>query len=186
MKHSCLLTLNLAALLLAGCSSTPPSTVDTGPIRADSYSFIAGGVHRDAPDFADRRQQVHTLIQDSITQNLGGRGLSRLDSGGDIIVAYLVVVGNNASTEAISTYFGYGRDEAALAEKAHAAYTTNDNPNRFEAGTLLIDIIDAKTNKLLKRSFVVRPLLRNPTAEVQASRVQEAVDAALKDLRLAR
>jgi hypothetical protein len=183
VKNTLLLTIGLTTLIFAGCSSTPPSTVDTGAIRANSYSFIAGG-QSTSPEFADRRHQVHAMIQDSITQNLSGRGLSKLPKDGDITVAYLVVVGNNASTEAISTYFGYGRDAVALQEKAHDAYTSTDNPNRFEAGTLLIDIIDAKTFKLLKRSFVVRPLLRNPNAEVQAERIQEAVDAALKDLRL--
>lgn len=186
MKKSFFLTLGLTVLLLAGCSSTPPSTVDTGPIRATSFSFIAGVAQRPAPEFADRRQPVHTMIQAAITQNLSGRGLSKLPKDGDLIVAYLVIVGNNASTEAISTYFGYGRDAAALQEKAHEAYTNNKNPNRFEAGTLLIDLIDAQTYQLLKRSFVVRPLLRNPTAEVQAARIQEAVDAALQDLRLNR
>ena len=54
------------------------------------------------------------------------------------------------------------------------------------AGTLLVDIIDAKTYKLLKRSYVARPLLRNPSAEVRAERIQEAVDAVLKDVRIAR
>lgn len=179
-----LLTLGLTALLLAGCRTSPPSTVDTGPIRANSYSFIAGGVHRAAPEFADRREQVHAMIQASISQNLSGRGLSQMPKDGDVIVAYLVIVGNNASTEAISTYFGYGRDAAGLQEKAHEAYTSSKSPNRFEAGTLLIDLIDGKTYKLLKRSFVVRPILRNPTAEVQAQRIQEAVDTALQDLRL--
>lgn len=186
MKKSFLLTLGLTTLLLAGCSTTPPSTVDTGPIRATSFSFIAGGVPRPVPEFAERREQVHALIQNAITQNLSGRGLSKLPKDGDVIVAYLVIVGNNATTEAISTYFGYGRDAASLQEKAHEGYTSNKNPNRFEAGTLVIDLIDAQTYELRKRSFVVRPLLRNPTAEVQAARIQEAVDAALQDLRLNR
>ena len=100
-------------------------------------------------------------------------------------VAYLVIVGNNASTESINTYFGYGRGATALHDKAQDAYTSSKNPNYFEAGTLLIDIIDAKTYKLLKRSYVVRPLLRNPTAEVRAERIQEAVDEALQDVRIA-
>lgn len=170
---------------MAGCSSTP-TTVDTGAIRASSYSFVAGGVKRTTPESMDKRQQLHAVIQDAITQNLGGRGLSRLDSGGDVTVAYLVIVGNNASTESINTYFGAGRDANELQDKAQAAYTSNKNPNRFEAGTLLIDIIDGKTYKLLKRSFVIRPILRNPDPEVQAQRIQEAVDATLKDLRLAK
>jgi hypothetical protein len=106
-------------------------------------------------------------------------------SGGDVVVAYLVIIGNNASTEAVSTYYGYGRDLAALHDKAQDAYAGSKNPNYFEAGTLLIDIIDAKTYKLLKRSYVTRPLLRNPTAEVQAERIQEAVDAVLSNVRIA-
>jgi hypothetical protein len=39
---------------------------------------------------------------------------------------------------------------------------------------------------LLKRSYIVRPLLRNPSAEVQAERIQEAVNAVLRDVRIAR
>ena len=183
MKYSFVFTLNLAVLLIAGCSSTP-TKVDSGPIRAASFSFIAKTPSM-APEYADSREQIHTLIQDSISRNLAGKGLSKVPSGGDVIVAYLVIVGNNGSTEAISTYFGYDRDAAALHDKAQDAYAGSKNPNYFEAGTLLIDIIDAKTYKLLKRSYVTRPLLRNPTAEVQAFRFQEAVDEALWDVRIA-
>jgi hypothetical protein len=184
MKYSFFITLNLAALLFAGCSSAP-TKVDTGSIRAASFSFIAKAPES-APAFADNREQVHAMIQDSISRNLASKGLSKVPSGGDVTVAYLVIVGNNASTEAISTYFGYGRDAAALHDKAQDAYSSNKNPNYFEAGTLLVDIIDAKTYKLLKRSYVARPLLRNPSSEVRAERIQEAVDAVLKDVRIAR
>ena len=183
MKHSFVVTLNLAALLVAGCSSTP-TKVGTGPIPAATYNFVAGG-DRTAPTFADNREPIHAMIQDSISRNLAGKGLNKVASGGDLTVAYLVIVGNNASTESINTYFGYGRDASALHDKAQAAYNSSKNPNYFEAGTLLIDIVDAKTYKLLKRSYVVRPLLRNPSAEVRAERIQEAVDEVLKDLRIA-
>ena len=182
MKNSFLLTLNLAVLLAAGCSSTP-SKVESGPIRAATFSFIDGGT-KAAPAFADGREQVHAMIQKSITANLAGKGLRKVTSGGDVIVAYLVIIGNNASTELINTYFGYGRDASGLHEKAQEAYNSSKNPNYFEAGTLLVDVIEAKTYKLLKRSYVTRPLLRNPTAEVRAERIQEAVSAVLQDVRI--
>jgi len=183
MKYSFFITLNLAALLVAGCRSTP-TKVDTGPIHAATYNFIAKTPSM-APEYADRREQVHALIQDSIIRKLASKGLGKVASGGDVDVAYLVIIGNNERTEAVSTYFGYGRDIAALHDKAQDAYAGSKNPNYFEAGTLLIDIIDAKTYKLLKRSYVTRPLLRNPTAEVQAERIQEAVDAVLSNVRIA-
>jgi len=185
MKYSLFLALNLAALLVAGCSSTP-TKVDTGPIRATTFSFVAGGT-RTTPAFAaDGGQPIHAMIQESISRNLAGKGVSKVASGGDVTVAYLVIVGNNASTMAINDYFGYGRDVSALTDKAQTAYTGSKNPNYFEAGTLLVDVIDAKTYKLLKRSYVVRPLLRNPSTEVRAERIQEAVDAVFKDVRIAR
>ncbi|MHC1764510.1 MAG: DUF4136 domain-containing protein [Verrucomicrobiia bacterium] len=183
MKYSSVLTLTLTALLIAGCST--PTKVDKGPVQAATYSFVAGGSQA-SPGFADNREQIHAAIQQAISRNLASKGLSRVPSGGDVTVAYLVIVGDNASTESINTYFGYGRDVGALHEKAHDAYTSSKSPNYFEAGTLLIDIIDTKTNKLLKRSHVTRPLLRNAAAEVRAEHIQEAVDAALKDLRIAR
>jgi hypothetical protein len=183
MRSSLFVTLNLAALLVAGCRT--PTHVDTGPIHAATFNFIAKTPSL-APEYADRREQVHALIQDSISRNLASKGLGKEAAGGDVIVAYLIIIGNNASTEAISTYFGYDRDTAALHNKAQDAYAGSKNPNYFEAGTLLVDFIDAKTYKLLKRSYVVRPLLRNPSAEVQAARIQEAVDMVLRNVRIAR
>jgi Domain of unknown function (DUF4136) len=184
MKHSFLITLNLVALLVVGCSSTP-TRVDHGPIRAASFSFIAAAPTVTPNSAAGRWAPIHAMIQDSISRNLADKGLSHVASGGDVTVAYLVVVGNNANTEAINTYFGYGRNASALHDKVHEAYNSSKNPNYFQAGTLLVDIIDAKTYKLLNRSYVVRPMLRNPTAEIRAERIQEAVDAVLKDVRIA-
>lgn len=183
MKYSFLVLLNLAALLVAGCNTTP-TKVDRGPIHAATFSFMPKGFSPE-PDFADTRESIHVMIHDSIARNLAAKGVAKVDSGGDVIVAYLVIVGNHAMTESINTYFGYGRNANALHDQAQDAYNDSKTPYQFEAGTLLVDIIDAKTYRLLKRSYVTRPLLRNPSAEVRAGNIQEAVDAVLKDVRIA-
>lgn len=183
MKQAWLLSVVLTGLLIAGCSTS--ARVNKGPVKAQTFNFINGGVAPVA-EFADPRETIHKMIQDAITQNLAGKGISKVASGGDVTVAYLVIVGNNASTESISTYFGYGRDTAALADKAQDAYDRSKNPNYFEAGTLLIDIVDAQTFKLIKRNFAVRPILNNPSAEVRAAHIQAVVDQVLQDLRVAR
>lgn len=51
---------------------------------------------------------------------------------------------------------------------------------------LLIDFIDPATFKLLKRSYAVRPILRDATTELRQERLNEAVAEALRDLRLSR
>ncbi len=172
-----------AALALAGCSSTP-KTVDRGPIHARTFSFVDPGA-KPVPAYADNRQAVHTAIQDAITKALAARGVTKVATGGDVTVGYLVIVGNNASTRSISDYFGYGSDAVGLQEKAQSAYAGSKNPNYFEAGTLVIDLIDGKTFKLLKRGYATRPLLRNPTAEVRAERIQQVVDEILRDAKFA-
>jgi hypothetical protein len=137
------------------------------------------------PAYTDNRQAIHPMIQGAIAKNLSNRGVAHVAGGGDITVAYLVIVGNNATTTSLNDYFGYGGDAAALQDKAHTAYTGNKNPNYFEAGTLVIDLIDSKTFKLLKRGHASRPLLRNLPEDARAERIQEVVDEILRDLRLA-
>lgn len=182
MKITVLSSLLVACgLLLSGCSSTP-TKIDTGSISARTFNFIATK-GKAAPEFADNRQQVHALFQNAITQRLARRQITRVEQGGDITVAYLIVTGNNAVTTSINDYFGYGRDASGLSEIAHSKYTGGKNPNYFEAGTLLIDIIDTKTFKVLKRGYAARPLLKNPTAEIQAAVVSEVVEEILADVR---
>lgn len=183
MKLKQLLILAAGVLALGGCSSTP-TKVDSGSIRARTFSFV-GRNTKPSPAYADNRQAIHPMIQAAITKNLAGRGVSTSASGGDVTVAYLIIAGNNASVTSINDYFGYGEDAAALLDKAYKANTGSKNPNFFEAGTLVIDIIDSKSFKLLKRGYATRPILRNLPDDARAARIQEVVDEILRDLRIA-
>lgn len=107
------------------------------------------------------------------------RGVSHVPQGGDVTVAYLIIAGNNVATAAINEYFGYGRDVSALQDKAQKEYTDNKNPNYFEAGTLVIDIVDSKSWKLLKRGHATRTILPGATPEQQVARVAEVVEEIL-------
>ena len=182
MNLNSLLILAAAVLTLNGCSSTP-TKVDTGTIHARTFSYVNTGA-KPAPGYADNRQFIHPMIQGAITKNLSGHGLSQLPAGGDVTVAYLIITGNNASTSAINDYFGYGEDATALHQKAHTAYTGSKNPNYFEAGTLVIDIIDSKSFKLLKRGYATRPIFNNLTDDARTARIQEVVDEILRDVRI--
>jgi hypothetical protein len=176
--------LTIAALLaLAGCSSTS-TKVDSGPVRARTFSFVASDARR-APAGTDTESVVNANIHEAIARNLTNRGLKQVDGVGDVVVGYLLILGNNVSTTAITEYFGQGRDSSALQDKAQKAYTGSRNPNIFEAGTLVVDLIDAKTFKLLWRQHVSRPALQKPTAEERAKHIGGAVDELFRELRIA-
>ena len=181
MKLDLVSIMAVGALALAGCSSTP-TKVDRGPIPARTFSFV----DRDAkasPAYADNRQIIHSMIQEAITKNLAACGVSKAGTGGDVTVGYLIITGNNASSMSIHDYFGYAADADALQNKAQAAYTGSKNPNYFEAGTLVIDVIDSKTFKLLKRGYATRPILQNLTNDARAERIQGVVDEILRSVR---
>jgi hypothetical protein len=183
MRLTVLSSLAAAAFVFAGCST--PAHVDSGPIKAATFSFLRPGPLPEAA-FAEKRQQVHALVQEAIVTNLTAKGLKKVADGGDVTIAYLIIVGNNGTTSAINDYFGYSPDAMALVDKAHEAYTEGNQRNYFEAGTLLIDIVDSRTHKVLARNYVTRSVLQNPTAEVRRERIQEAVNAALKGVRIER
>ena len=170
-------------VMLAGCSSTP-TQVNASAVRVGTFSFVTG---RPAPpDYAEKRAQVNTLIQNAITTNLIAKGFTRVKSSGNVIVAYLVILGNNVATTDVNDYFGYGRDSEALLDKVHQQGAIDSKtPNYFEAGTLVVDVIDARTYKLLYRHCVVRSILRNAPEDVRVQRIQSAVDEALAGLKVA-
>jgi uncharacterized protein DUF4136 len=181
MKSFSMLLLATGIFTLASCST--PAHVDTGTIHASSFSFVTVS-SKPAPDYADKSPQLHAAIQQAISNTLSAYGVRQVPSGGDLTVRYLVIVGNNASTTTINDYFGYTEEVLALENKAHSAYTGANNPNYFQAGTLLIDLLDSRSYKLLKRGYATRPILRDQTADRQAARIQEVVDEILADLKV--
>ncbi|MGH7936968.1 MAG: DUF4136 domain-containing protein [Bryobacteraceae bacterium] len=181
MKAKLLLAL-IAGLFVAGNCFAVATKVNRGPIHARTFSFIIRTSKAD-PTIADNREAVHKMVQNAITRNLAARGVSRVNSGADVTVAYLIIKGNNASTETVSDYFGYRDDTADLHDKAHDVYTRSKNPNYFEAGTLIIDIIGGKDFKLLKRGYTTRPIAPNLSASARAARIQQGVDEILHDVR---
>lgn len=181
MKSFFHLILVAGTLALAGC--TTPTRVDSGPIRAQTFSFIDPGP-RQVPAYADTSQRVHAVIQKAISDDLAKRGVTLVPKGGDVTVGYLLITGDNASTTSINEYFGLRDDAVALQDKAHAVYTGQKNPNHFEAGTLVIDIIDSKTYELLRRGHATRSVLPNLSPDARAALVEQAVNEIFRDLRI--
>lgn len=168
------------AWALAACST--PTKVEHGAVQGRTFSFVSRAPA--PPNYVDTRASTHQVIQAAIAQRLARSGVTKVDAGGDLTVGYLVIVGNNASTTSINDYFGYGQDADALVQKAHAAATGSKNPNYFEAGTLVIDIIDTKSFKLLKRGYATRKNLRSLPEDARVAEIQEVVDEILADLKI--
>jgi len=182
MKYT-LFALLTAAVLVSGCASTP-TRVNSGKIKAKTFSFVNIGQKSKTPN-VESRKRVNSAIQETIKQNLESRGLTFTEERGDVTVAYLVIIGDNVSTTSIRDYFGYGRDYQDLQEKAHKAVAINNkNPNYFEAGTLLIDLIDSNTQELLFRNYASRELFKDLPDATRMANLKRSVEQILKPLQL--
>jgi hypothetical protein len=170
-------------IALSGCS-TAKTKVDSGSIKARTFSFLNTG-GRQAPPSVDNRQQANALVQQAIANSLAARGVSQTASGGDVTVAYLIIIGNGVSTTSLNEYFGYTDDSNSLVEKAHSQQSKRDDRTSFEAGTLVIDFLDPHTSKVLQRRTIKADLLQNVTMEQRSARLQGLVNDALKNVPLA-
>jgi hypothetical protein len=179
MKRSLFAVLLLA--LAVGCAPKVQTRVDTGPIVARTFAFVARDTP--APRSPDDIEHVLAAIQDAIVNNLAAKGITRVESSPDVLVAYLIVIGDQTSTRAVDTYFGRGRLYGDLLNAAHEAYGHADNPTNLEAGTLLLDVLDGRTAAVVWRNHVTRAVLQKPSPELRAAHIQAAVDEALRDLR---
>ena len=74
--------------LAGACSPKVQTRVETGPIRARTFAFVARD--RPAPRSPDDMERVHAAIQEAITTNLAGKGVTQVTSSPDVLVAYLV------------------------------------------------------------------------------------------------
>ena len=137
---------------------------------------VAGGLKY----FEPKGQEDAHIGRAKYSNSFTGSAISILHAA----VGYLIIVGNNAYTASINDYYGYGEAATGLHDKAQAAYTSSKNPNYFEAGTLVIDLIDSKSYKLLKRGHATRSILRNLPTDARAARLQEVVDEILRDVRI--
>lgn len=177
-------TLITLALIVAGCSSVK-THVDNGPVNARTFSFLDPGSRQLPSDAAN--SDVHAMVQQAIINNLAAKGVSHVPTGGNVTVAYLVIAGNNVATTTLNTYFGYTEDSEALAERVHKEQTVSDDSRGyFEAGTLVIDILDPRTSKLLQRRSIHAQVLRNLPMEKRTERLQRIVDQALQNVQFSR
>jgi hypothetical protein len=179
LKHSFLVA--ACAVLVAGCSSVP-TRVDKGPVQASTYSLMTSK----APASVvanERRQEVHKLIREAIAGQLGQKGLKQETRGGQVEVGYMVIVADNATTATYDEYFGYGRDGAALADKAHQLVSKSKSRNLLEIGAIVIDVVDPRDAKVLYRS-VAHMDVTDVTPANRADRINTLVASCLGGLRV--
>ncbi len=168
------------SVLLVGCSSVEmPKGTSKGYASA---RFVKEG-SEPLPQYARIDADVNGMIQDAIRMRFQDNGLTfqSVDTDSDVVVTYLLIMQNNIGTTAIEDYFGYGREVESIITAAHEKWVVKGNSeNHFEVGTLVIDVLETSSGKLIYRGFSHGNIERGIDDDERAQRVAGAVDEALQ------
>ncbi|MEI6071511.1 MAG: DUF4136 domain-containing protein [Verrucomicrobiae bacterium] len=98
----------------------------------------------------------------------------------DLIIAYMLLRQENVSTTGNQDYFGYGRDAIAIMEEAHKrGVLKKSRPDAFDDGAIVIDLLDARTNKLIYRNYAKKAVAVGISDSARQARINSTVAEAL-------
>lgn len=176
----------LSALSLAAVITSCSTSIEQPKGTSQGYNtarLIERNLDADVTDDAvamAKEEKIHGMIQKAIQHEFTNHGLNYGKSGADLKVAYLVMIQNNAITFHYNDYFGKGRDADALAEYAHLRGVTKGTRDEFfERVIIVVDVLDAKTDKLIFRNHYVNDIVDVPSDAVRRKRVQAAIKGTL-------
>lgn len=168
----------IAAALVTSC--TPGVEMPKGTSKGYTSARLT---QRDpgAPAIKDaKEQQVHRLIQSSLSKQFAAKGLAYGKSGADLVVAYLVLYQEPGVTSSYPEFFGYGRDSFDITDTAHVRGSVNGKrPDFFTQAGIVVDVIDSRTNKLVYRGFAKGDVIKGASESTRAARIDAGVAQAL-------
>lgn len=161
--------LALIIAVVAGCSSVP---MPKG--NSKGYSSVRFINEKKSAEFheSDRSKEVNQVLQQAITEQFEAKGMDVLEKDADLIIAYLIIVQDKVATVTIDNYFG-NRDTTEVLGKIHEKGLGGRDPEYVKKGALVIDLIDAKTMKLVYRNYATRGAGDNLTGEALRARLDE-------------
>ncbi len=155
--------LTLLAICFSGCTSIPmPKGNSKG---YSTVRFIAPN----APLGADDQPAfvaANSMIKKSINAQVEKNGLKMVNGKADLIVAHLIILQDNVSTSYSNQYFGL-QDYSDIVAFAHKKGMKQHYPEAIQKRVLVIDLIDAKTYKLVYRNYALTGTLANQSVADQ-------------------
>jgi len=118
-----------------------------------TFAFDKGGA---------RNPYVNALIVGAIERELTARGLTKVDSDPDLKVSYLAATVPNLQVQNVPFYH--------VVNPAYSGMVGSATMNMWDVttGTLVIDLWDRKSDRVIFRGTITEVLQRAPSADLQA------------------
>jgi hypothetical protein len=178
----------LFALLACGCStmsitSYSSDTVDFSKLK--TYSWMLGPPPVSGSPLIDQRPELERAAHEAIDQALAKRGYVKDTSGHpDFLVSYHATLNKKVSVQTLDQSSGY-RPSYLLGGSGRITPLEDretigrEYVDTFDEGTLIIDVVDPKTNQLIWRSTAKDEVNFKKSPEHNKHKIEEAVDKML-------
>lgn len=186
MKISCVILTTIATLTLSGCSSLSVNydfNEQTDFTKYNTFDWLAFPKDMQVDEL--NRVRFITAVND----NLAEKNIHQATSNPDFVIAThfgkekKIDITNWGYTYAPSGYYrGYGyRHPGNYGYVGAYASTGGVSVYEYEQGTLILDVVDAKTRKLIWRATAKAIVSTESTPQKQTKKIRNAVQEILEN-----
>ncbi len=178
----------LLVLGLASCASIQTSTnYDPNAVQAlDTYRTYSWLPMKDGSDPRIYNPIIQARVQQAVDGELQARGYQRVEPGQnpDFKVGWHGVIDEKVDVDIINSYYGYAWDPWYDPFYGPVAYGGAGIPTatvrEYREGTLILDVVDGDSNKLVWRGTAESELSEHMSAERSQKLINKAVDEMLE------
>jgi hypothetical protein len=189
-----------AVAWLSGCSSYNYYTAGlnrTNMSEYHSFAWLPAQGKNGGPSNAN--SMVDLKIKDAAVASLSSKGLRLQNNNPDLLVTYTATVGQGSKTVYASTYYGSGFYPGwgfgwgwgwgwrpyyyYGAPFAYYGGSTAVGKEHYKEGTIIIDLIDTHSHKIVWRGFGVGEVHNNPQKNIED--LPKVVDGIIDQLQVA-
>lgn len=178
VRRSLVPLLTLALVACAGIETStnydPSAVGELSQYR--TYSWLPEPQGKDTRVYNDI---VEARVKQAVDQYLQSRGYRLVDQNPDFKLGWHGAIDRKLDVNTIDNYYGYGWGPW------YSPYYMGAYPQtyvrEYEEGTLIIDVVDAATNKLVWRGTAQAELSTHSSPEHRQKRLDEAVSKIFED-----
>jgi hypothetical protein len=169
----------VAVLALSACS-TLKSTSDFDPsVSFDQYKTYSWVVKKNNDAGYHLDGLMDQRIRAAIESQLNQKGISKTDKQtADLLVNYITKVDKKINIDTFNSHYGYNPYYSPRWGFG-GSIQTETTVREYEVGTLMVDLVDNKTGKLIWRGTVADTVREQNTPEERIQIIDKAIDAVM-------
>lgn len=173
----------LLAMPVAACSTPKVSTrEEAGAAQATAQYRTYAWLPTLQRDASHNSPLAEAQLKQSVDRDLAAKDFRRVSSAEhpDFLVGWHLTTQAKTQVEAINPYWGYGWGPVFGPPPAYGgAFGPGAAVAEYEQGTVILDVVDACSNRLIWRGTAMANLGANPSAEKVQKQVNQAADKIL-------